>query len=293
MKVFLSYGHDHNAPLVAQITRDLQAAGHVVWIDTAEIKAGDQWRRSIVDGLSNTDWTLGFLSRHSTRQPGVCLDELAIALHVKGGTIATILLEAEKEVSPPISVSHIQWLDMHDWAARQAAGDAAWYQDKIAEILALLASPTTQHFAGEIENLDRLLKPITQEADIGQLADGFVGRQWLRDRLETWRRVEVHSRLFWLTGAPGSGKSAFAAWLAHHGKVMCSASTCAATTSRIGVIRAVCCARSPFRSPRACRIIEGCCSTGSCGRIPTAANSAGKARRRCSIGCSPNPCASH
>jgi tetratricopeptide (TPR) repeat protein len=219
MKVFLSYGHDHNAPLVAQITRDLQAAGHVVWIDTAEIKAGDQWRRSIVDGLSDTDWTLGFLSRHSTRQPGVCLDELAIALHVKGGTIATILLEAEKEVGPPISMSHIQWLDMHDWAARQAAGDAAWYQGKIAEILALLASPTTQHFAGEIENLDRLLKPITQEADIGLLADGFVGRQWLRDRLETWRRVELQSRLFWLTGAPGSGKSAFAAWLAHYGKV--------------------------------------------------------------------------
>ena len=222
MKLFLSYGHDHNTPIVLRIKRDLETAGHVVWIDSSEIKAGDDWRRSIVDGLSNSDWTLGFLSRHSVRNPGVCLDELAIALHVKGGAISTVLVEAETAVEPPVSVTHVQWLDMHDWSMRLADNGEAgegWYRSKLDEILALLANPKTQRFAGEIEDLDRRLQPISQEADIGALVDGFVGREWLRSKLDSWRKNDRNSRLFWISGAPGTGKSAFAAWLAHLGKV--------------------------------------------------------------------------
>ncbi|MGO9602038.1 MAG: tetratricopeptide repeat protein [Candidatus Binataceae bacterium] len=222
MKIFLSYGHDQNAPLAERIRGDLEAAGHEVWIDASEIKSGDDWRRSIVDGLSDTNWTLGFLSMHSTRDPGVCLDELAIALHVKGGTIATVLVEAETEVKPPVSLSHIQWLDMHDWKERERGGEEVWekwYGGKLREILSLLAKPDTYRFAGEIEDLERRLRPISQTADIGVLVDGFVGREWLLAQLDAWRKQAMDSRLFWISAAPGMGKSAFAAWLAHHGKL--------------------------------------------------------------------------
>ncbi|MFI4994240.1 MAG: tetratricopeptide repeat protein [Hyphomicrobiales bacterium] len=221
MKVFVSYGQDRNAPLVERIGGDLQAAGHEIWIDKSKIKAGDDWRRSILDGLVDTDWTLGFLSKHSTRDPGVCLDELAIAMHVKGGTIATVLMESEAEVEPPVSVSRIQWLDLHDWTEREAEGGRVWedwYHAKLNEILALLAHPATQRFAGEIKDLERCLKPVTQEVDIGVLVEGFVGRAWLHDKLEDWRRNAKGSRLFWLSGPAGTGKSAFAAWLAHRGR---------------------------------------------------------------------------
>jgi len=34
---------------------------------------------------------------------------------VKGGNIQTILVESEAEVQPPVNISHVQWLDMHDW----------------------------------------------------------------------------------------------------------------------------------------------------------------------------------
>jgi tetratricopeptide (TPR) repeat protein len=221
MKIFLIYGHDRNTPVVERIGADLRTAGYTVWIDTSEIKGGDDWRRSIVDGLLDSDWALAFLSKHFTREPGVCLDELAIALHVKGGTIATVLVEDESEVSPPVSVGHIQWLDMHDWEARQRTDPAAfetWYQEKLADILRLLTSPVTAQFAGEIAELDRRLQPIAQEADIGPLVEGFVGRRWLLENLEAWRKGETRSRLFWLTGAPGTGKSAFAAWIAHYSR---------------------------------------------------------------------------
>jgi hypothetical protein len=180
MKLFLSYGHDGNASFIERIARDLEAAGHQVRIDKARIKAGDDWRRSIVASLSDTDWVVAFLSKHATRNPGVCLDELAIALHAKGGAITTVLLEGEAAAAPPVSVSHIQWLDMHDWANRQARGGPewdTWYNSKIEELLALLAEPATHRFAGEIAELDRRLRPVSQEGDIGLLVDGFVGRE--------------------------------------------------------------------------------------------------------------------
>jgi hypothetical protein len=222
MKIFLSYGHDKNTPIALRIKKDLEAAGHLVWIDSSEIKAGDDWRRSIIDGLSNSDWTLGLLSQHSVRNPGVCLDELAIALYVKGGTIATVLVEAEAAASPPVSVSAIQWLDMHDWSERLAGNTESgekWYRSKFNEILTLLASPAAQRFAGEIKELDEKLLPISQLADIGEKVDGFIGREWLRSKLDDWRKNARDSRLYWISGAPGTGKSAFAAWLAHRGSV--------------------------------------------------------------------------
>ena len=220
VKIFVSYGHDLNKPIVDRIERDLKVAGYDVWKDETEIKAGDHWRRSIVDGVKDSDSILGFLSKHSVRDPGVCLDELGIALHEKGGAIATVLLESEAGV--PVSVSHIQWLDMHDWAERQATGGTAfesWYRAKFNELLAVLTSETTQRFAGEIAELDRRLTPVSQAADIGVLVDGFIGREWLLVRVDEWRRSVKNSRLFWLSGGAGTGKSAFAAWLAHHGKV--------------------------------------------------------------------------
>ena len=170
MKIFLSYGHDHNKPLVEHIERDLKVAGHNVWKDESQIKAGADWRRSIVDGIKDSDWVLGFLSKYSVRTPGVCLDELGIALHEKGGIISTVLLEGD--ASPPVSVSHIQWLDMHEWAERQAQDGAAfekWYRAKLEQLLALLGRPTTQHFAGEIAELEHRLRPVGQAGDIGAL----------------------------------------------------------------------------------------------------------------------------
>jgi len=55
-------------PPSERIRRDLEVAGHEVWIDMAKIKARDDWRRSIVDGLSDTHWILGFLSRQQARR---------------------------------------------------------------------------------------------------------------------------------------------------------------------------------------------------------------------------------
>ncbi|MCX6901619.1 MAG: TIR domain-containing protein [Verrucomicrobia bacterium] len=234
LRIFLSYGHDSSEELVLRIYADLKNRGHDVWFDKNEIKFGDEWRRAITDGILQSHRVLSFLSKHSTRDPGVCRDEIAIAIGVKGGNIQTILVESEQEVQPPVNIGHIQWLDMHDWQERRAAGEAAWeqwYQAKLADIVRVVESDENRRFAGEIETLNGHLKPIKSEARICQLlSKGFYGRQWLFEAVEKWRtastpsplggervgvRGESPSRLFWIMGAPGVGKSAFAAQLTH------------------------------------------------------------------------------
>ena len=51
LRIFLSYGHDENEALVRLIKADLEARGHDVWFDKSQIKHGDDWRRSITDGI--------------------------------------------------------------------------------------------------------------------------------------------------------------------------------------------------------------------------------------------------
>src|ERR1039458_8968855 len=220
LRIFLSYGHDANEEMVRRIKADLEKRGHDVWFDKSEIKFGDDWRRSITDGIVGSNRVLSFLSKHSTRDPGVCRDEIAIAIGVKTGNIQAILVEREQEVQPPVNIGHIQWLDMHDWKKRRAAGEGAWeqwYQAKLAEIVRVVESNESRRFAGEIETLNDHLKPIKSDARIYQLLKkGFYGRQWLFEGVEKWRRdAKCDSRLFWIMGDPGVGKSAFAAQLTH------------------------------------------------------------------------------
>ena len=224
MKIFLSYGHDSNAKLVEHIRSDLAARGHDVWLDREKINFGDDWRRAITEGILGSDWVLSFLSKHSARDPGVCLDELAVAIGVKDGIIHTVLVESESEVTPPVSVSHIQWLDMHDWKDHwdtdvNAPHQDGWYAGKVNEIISVVESDNNRRFAGEIDILKKKLKPISPDTRISELlGQGFVGRQWLVRDIDRWLQENQASRVFLLTGEPGVGKSAFAAWLAHHNK---------------------------------------------------------------------------
>lgn len=119
MKLFLSYGHDSNAPLIEKIKEYLSKGEegnprHEVWIDMSDIKERQDWRRRITDGVIQSDVAPAGLSQHSTRIPGVCRDKISISIGVKGGIIRTILLEPSDDVALPAMISHIQWFDMKD-----------------------------------------------------------------------------------------------------------------------------------------------------------------------------------
>jgi tetratricopeptide (TPR) repeat protein len=229
MKIFLSYGHDDNTPMVERIRKDLEARGHEVWIDTSQIKAGDDWRRSIAQGVQDAQKTLAMLSRHSVREPGVCRDELAISL-ANGGdqSLVTVLLESEKEVSPPLLVSHILWVDFSQWKEKSKQGGAeyeAWYARGLERIVTILESQ--KDYEDEITELRRLLHiSPTQLTWVQHMAwllrRGFVGREWLEEEITTWlqekisfeQQRETGRNIFCLTAGPGVGKSALAAHFA-------------------------------------------------------------------------------
>ena len=183
LRIFLSYGQDANEELVRLIKTDLEKRGHDVWFDKSEIKFGDDWRRDITDGVIKSNRVLSFLSKHSTRDPGVCRDGIAIAIGVKGGNIQTILVDDEKEVQAPVNIGHIQWLDMHEWKAKHKLGQELWkewYQSKFDEIVRVVENDETLRFAGEIELLNGYLKPIKSDSRIYSLLNkGFISREWL------------------------------------------------------------------------------------------------------------------
>lgn len=221
MHIFFSYGHDANAPFVRRLRDSLVAAGHAVWMDEDRIRPGEDWRRAIQDGEGASKRVIAFLSKHAMKPGGVCLDELAFALFHLPGRVIPVLLEPEAEAKPPVSLTHVQWLDLSAWPTR--ADDPAWYAAQLAEVERIIADPERERFAGEIDALHDMLRlpggPFTwsRAARIGRLLDGFVGRDWLREKVEAWRLHRPESQLLWIAGQAGMGKSAFAAWLAHNG----------------------------------------------------------------------------
>lgn len=220
-RLFFSYGHDANSPIVLRLKKDLEERGHSVWLDSERIRTGDDWRSAITGGIMDADRIVSFLSRHSVRSPGVCLDELRIALCTKSGAIQSVLLEAEEDVLVPASLSSIQWLDLSGW--RRLHEDdpedfEQWYRSRLEELCGAVESTEAQTFAGDISSLRLNLAPKLSDTKERQLlAQPFVGRAWLTDEIRQWQadRDRSANRAFVLLGGPGVGKSRIAAELLH------------------------------------------------------------------------------
>ena len=227
--IFLSYAHkseraedyDVSEELVLLIKDELEKDGHKVWIDHEGITAGAQWRERITTAILSHTHFLSFLSRRSVRDPGVCLNEIAIALG-SGRQIQTLLTESEETVRQPLTISHLQWHEFADWKAvkeRQKTGPKGeawdvWFGERMALIRNNLFDVQRIKVAGDLQRLKDILEPRTFEADIISKIEGFYGRKWLFEACEQWLNATTN-RLFWLKGSPGIGKSCFAAKLVH------------------------------------------------------------------------------
>ena len=215
--VFLTYSDDHNYQVVEKIKLDMEARGHEVFIDKENVTDTPTWKEKLHSELKEKS-VVSFLSEQAVSNPGDCLDQIGVALGAKGGHIQTILLEKETKVSPPPSVSHVQWLNMSDWQDKLDT-DNLWYGNKILELLNVIESSENVNFAGEIKKLNEYLRPIISSQRINQLiSQPFIGRQWVFDAIEQWRTADDNKRIFWLSGLPGVGKSAVSAQLAHYCK---------------------------------------------------------------------------
>jgi tetratricopeptide (TPR) repeat protein len=227
--IFLSYAHksdrqedyDISEELVWLIKDELDKDGHTVWIDQEGIRSGTQWRERITSAILSHNHFLSFLSKRSVREPGVCLNEIAIALG-NGRQIQTLLTESESSVFQPLTISHIQWHEFQDWKAIKDGLQTGpngenwetWFGQRMQHIRENLSDVQKIKVAGDLQRLKDILEPKSFEAEIIAKIEGFYGRRWLFEECNHWLN-HSKNRLFWLKGSPGIGKSAFAAKLVH------------------------------------------------------------------------------
>jgi tetratricopeptide (TPR) repeat protein len=230
--IFLSYAHksernddlDFSEDLVLLIQQEFEQDGHTVWIDKDGIRAGSQWRERITSAILDHTHFLSFLSVRSVRDPGVCLNEIAIAL---GGNkhIQTVLAEDERRVVPPLTISHVQWHDFQHWreirdgimTGPMGENWANWFGQRMTRLREVIADEQNARIPGELQKLREILEPRTFEARIVEKTQGFSGRKWLFEEAGRWLE-ESTSRMFWLKAGPGIGKSSFAAQLTHQAR---------------------------------------------------------------------------
>jgi len=212
-RIFISYGHDEHISLATRLRDDLRERGHEVWFDEERLRSGADWEEYIEAGLS---WTaenrphaavILLLTPHSVRRPdGFCLNEVARALMLKLRIIPLMVVESE----PPLSICRIQWLDMRECIPIHEK--EALYEPRFERLLAALEGDRLD-YEGLQSRLIKTLQPIEFSADLLKLLKDFTGRKWVVDEVDAWFDDPEGQKVFFITGEPGVGKSAVAAWI--------------------------------------------------------------------------------
>ncbi len=214
VQIFLSYGHDEYTPDARRIKNDLEARGHKVWFDDERLRPGRDWEALIEQGLHECDLVVLLMTPHAVRRrkggdptsrDGYCLNELAKAIW-KNKTIIPVML-VTLEDGPPTSICRIQYLDLTD--AVPIAEREERYRVRFARLVRAIEDGELD-FGGGQARLLRLLRPLDFARQMERHIATFSGRLWLLADVDAWLASATGSRVLWLTGGPGVGKSAIA-----------------------------------------------------------------------------------
>ena len=219
LRIFFSYGHDENKELVDLFKADFERRGHEVWIDYKRIGTWDDWRGNITRGIDGSHLAIAFMSKYGLRDPGVCRNEIELALH-RFGEVYPVAVETVVMADIPIGIRHLQWPDLGQWRSIRdglVPGEAwgTWYEARLIEMISKIEGQGHEGLgssAADNEALREVLSPASFESKLAQHVEGFVGREWVFDAYEEWLQ-RPDSRLFWLKAGPGVGKTAIAAQL--------------------------------------------------------------------------------
>ena len=225
INVFFSYAHDdknsENGAVVVDRLKQLieeKSGGKIkIWLDTYSIPRNKDWRELITSGIVKSDRFVGFMSRKALRDPGVCRDELGIAVGSRYGIISCVLLEGERTLNPPAEFTERQWIDLSDWKKKRDEGEAEFERflnDAADELIGILRDPETLRFNHEVKKLKKSLgiSAVDEMTRIDELLKfKMTGRGWLENIINTWLNDKNGSRVMTLYADPGAGKSLFSA----------------------------------------------------------------------------------
>ena len=200
--IFISYGRKDAEDLAKKLEQDLARDGYDVWRDKTKIRSGASWEEQIEHALLERKVFIALLSPHAVRRPdGVCLDEISMARY-HGRTIIPAMVV---QCRPPLGVFRLDWLDFQNW------NNEGNYQKTYGRLTDTLVEGT--EVEGYHAHIFSRLRPLDFSVELSRLNRYFTGREWLFDELDQWLEDE-NSRVFFITGDPGVGKSAVMARIA-------------------------------------------------------------------------------
>jgi tetratricopeptide (TPR) repeat protein len=216
LRIFLSYAHDDHAELADRLCQDLkERPGYEVRFDKIDLRPGTDWECALEQGL---DWVtadaengrviLLMTPGSVTRPGGYCLNEVTRAIGRRLYIVPVMVVAVE----PPLSICRIQYLDMTD--CLPLASRSARYESKRAVLIDVLERRNLE-FEGVQSRVLKALRPLDCP-DLSSHLTRFTGREWLIEKIDAWIKADRGPRVFWITGGPGSGKSALACWLSNH-----------------------------------------------------------------------------
>lgn len=216
-RVFISYGRDQYAHFAENLKNYLIKYNCDVWFDRDRIMEGGDWEQCIEDGLNwvaeagDNGIFLFIVTPHSVRRPeGFCLKEMAKAISKRIMIVPVMVIYSEL----PLSICNIQWLDMQDCIPIEDRFDN--FIKKSKQLLKIINSKQLQAESLQF-TLSSILEPIDYSDDIIERTKKFTGREWLIEKFDHWLKNSTNkNRIFWVTGAPGVGKSSIAAWIAEN-----------------------------------------------------------------------------
>lgn len=107
--LFLSYSRKDNQ-FVDHLVAQLQQQGFNVWLDRSSIQSGEQWRKSIVEGINACDWFIIVLSPNSVESENVA-KELTLADDQRKRKIPIIIQQCNIPAAMAYQLAGLQHVD--------------------------------------------------------------------------------------------------------------------------------------------------------------------------------------
>mgnify|MGYP001402858539 CR=1 FL=1 len=213
-RIFVSYGHDEYTPFAREVADKLKEKGFEVVFDEKKLKTGEDWELSLEHGLQwvkeagkNGRFIL-IMTPYSVRRPnGYCLNEIAYALDCHIPIVPIMLVWT----TPPLSIYRLQWLDLMSSLNKNVITDS--FETEFQKITHVLDHLENMDNAGVMNRLMDELDPLDFSGDILIHQPWFVGREWIFHDIRKWLAQKDASRIYWLTGLPGIGKTSISVHL--------------------------------------------------------------------------------